>query len=273
MKLHISADIEGVAGVCSFDQMGPGNFEWESARRWMTAEVNAAIEGAFEAGVTEVLVADSHGNALNLHPDTLDTRARLVRGFPRPLLQMQGIEEPDVALSALIGFHTSMGNPQGVIAHTYFGGFHRVVLNGVEQSEGSLNAALAAEYGVPVVFMSGDDRATAELKEVMPWLHTVTTKTANAYTSTTSLSPSASCDAIRTGMRNAVANCDQASLHWISGPYELDIEFKRRQQAEWLSLWPGVELLDAHTARLRPKDLKQAMKMITFCIFGLARPQ
>ena len=127
LKVYISVDMEGIGDVVTRDQTGPAGFEYTQARKWMTAEANAAISAAFEAGATEVLVSDSHGNAQNLLADELDPRARLIRAWPRHLVMMDGVEVP----------------------------------------EGGFNAAIAGHFGVPVVMISGDQTVIAEVRALV----------------------------------------------------------------------------------------------------------
>lgn len=146
MKVLISADIEGVAGVFHPEQTRAGNGEYEAARRWMTLEANAAIEGAFAGGATQVWVNDSHGGFRNLLPDLLDPRALVVLGKPRTLGMMAGLEY-GAALVFMIGYH-AMSQTRGILAHTINSfAFARVSLNGVEVGEAGIYGALAEEYG------------------------------------------------------------------------------------------------------------------------------
>ena len=155
MKVFISADIEGVACVVSVEDGKLQGVEYERAREWMTGEVNAAVEGAFESGATEVVVADSHGHMRNIMAEKLHEDALLVRGSPRPGTMMEGLDESfDAAF--LIGYHAMAGTPKGVLAHTYLGsGIYAIRLNGITVGEPGFNTALAGHYNVPVALVSG----------------------------------------------------------------------------------------------------------------------
>jgi D-amino peptidase len=155
LKVYISADLEGVAGVVSPEQLGPTGFEYGAAREWMTAEVLAAIQGARDAGATEILVSDSHGNGQNLLIDRLPPDVRVIRSWLRPLMMMEGIDSTfDAAI--FIGYHSATTNPAGVRAHTISsGGLAGVYLNGTAVPEAGINAAIAGHFGVPVVMISG----------------------------------------------------------------------------------------------------------------------
>ena len=165
LKVYISADMEGVAGVVSQDQLGPKGFEYSQFRKFMTAEVNAAIEAARDVGTTEIVVSDSHGNGLNLLLDALPQDIQVVRSWPRPLGMMEGIDDSfDAAI--FIGYHASAGNIDGIAAHTVSGAdFSSVRINGIEMTEGGMNALIAEHFGVPVVMISGDDAAVREVSD------------------------------------------------------------------------------------------------------------
>src|SRR5688500_6277223 len=117
MKIYISADMEGVVGAVTGEQLSPQGFEYQRFREFMTQEVNAAVEAAFEAGATEVVVSDSHGNGQNLLIEKLPKNILLVRAFPRPLMMMQAIDASFAGV-IFLGYHSSTTNPKGVRAHT-----------------------------------------------------------------------------------------------------------------------------------------------------------
>ena len=203
MKILISADIEGVAGVFNAEQTRPGNGEYERARRWMTEEANAAIRGAFDGGATEVLVNDSHGSFRNLIVDALDSRAQYVLGKPRYLGMMAGLETGCDAVM-MLGYH-SQAQGRGVLAHTINSfAFARIEINGQALGEAGLYGALAAELGVPVIFGSGDDQFIAENKHRFSDALWVQTKVAYGHSSGVSLSLASSLEAIAQTAESAV---------------------------------------------------------------------
>ncbi len=210
MKILISADIEGVAGVFNPEQTRPGNNEYERARRWMTEEANAAIRGAFEGGATEVLVNDSHGSFRNLIVDALHPRARYILGKPRYLGMMAGLEFGCDGVM-MLGYH-SQAQGRGVLAHTINSfAFARVEINGEPLGEAGLYGGLAKEMGVPVIFGSGDDQFIAENKPSFPHAQWVQTKVAQGYSSGISLSLEASQVAIAQAAELAVSALGQRS--------------------------------------------------------------
>src|SRR5690625_5012441 len=156
MRVFISVDIEGVAGVTHRDQTGKDGPDYEQARVLMTNEANAAIKGAVQAGADEIVVNDSHGSMRNICIEMLSEEARLISGSPKRLAMMEGITQ-DFDAAIFIGYHAKSGS-QGILNHTYSGkAIGQVKVNDVEYGEFGLNALIAGEYNVPVVFVSGCD--------------------------------------------------------------------------------------------------------------------
>src|SRR5262249_30647717 len=167
-KIFISVDMEGISGVVQPAQLGPDGFEYQRAREWMTGEVNAAIAGIRDTGPAEIVVCDSHGNGQSLLIDKVPEDVRIVRGFPRPLEMMQGIDDTFSA-AVFIGYHASEWTADAVRGHTISSArLLGVRLNGSEVSEGIYNAALAGQFGVPVALVSGDRLAVTPLQHVAP---------------------------------------------------------------------------------------------------------
>lgn len=176
MKVFVSVDIEGIAGVSVPLQGRKGNAEYECARRLMTAEASAAVRGAVKGGASQVVVADSHGTMQNILPEELDPRARLVSGAPRTFSMLAGLETEFDAL-VLIGFHSAAGRI-GVMSHTYNGSaFARIEIDGRLVGEAELFAGYAAELNVPLAVVSGDDCLAEEVAAVFPQAETVVVKT------------------------------------------------------------------------------------------------
>ena len=166
-KVYISVDLEGIAGVVANSQTSPTGQNYEWARKLMLAETNAAIDGAFQGGASEVLVNDSHGPQTNLRADELDRRAQLVTGQPKPLGMTQGLDSSfDAAI--YIGYHAPGSTANAVHGHTFSSALKTVKLNGKEVGEYGLNAMVAGYWGVPVVFISGDRAAIEMARDFIP---------------------------------------------------------------------------------------------------------
>src|SRR5215472_3544567 len=262
LKVFISVDMEGVAGVVTADQLGPQGFEYERFRRFMTAEAVAAVRAAKDAGATDVVVADSHGNGESLLIEEFPKDVRIVRSWPRHGSMMAGLDSSfDAAL--FVGYHASTTNMRGVRAHT-FSSAHltRVALNGNAVSEGVFNAAYAGALGVPVIFASGDDAAMAELKSRLGNIETAETKKTLSFHSAETLTPEASCEGIGAGVKAALARLHDFKPYTIKTPVTLEISFKNYTPAEMLSYLRSVERVDSHTIRFVGKDMAEVSDFV-----------
>ena len=264
MKIYISVDMEGVVGVVTADQLTPMGFEYERFRQIMTQEANAAIEAAFAAGATEVTVSDSHGNAENLLIEKLPKNVLLVRGFPRPLEMMQGIDETFDGV-IFIGYHASTTNPQGVRAHTFSSArLADVRLNNVSMSEGSFNAAVAGHFNVPVIMVSGDDAAVKEVTTAVGDIEGAIVKWNYGFHSAKTMMPEAAYDLIREKVKTAMARIKSFKPYKVKTPVQLDVRFKNYRPSELLSYLSIVERTDSHSIRFIGKDMIEVSKFIGF---------
>jgi D-amino peptidase len=263
-KVFVSADMEGIAGVVTNEQLGPPGFEYPRFRELMTEEVNAALAAAREAGATEFVVADSHGNGLNLLVDKLPKDVTVVRSFPRPLGMMQGIDESFDAV-VFVGYHAGTTNPEGVRAHTLSSAtLADVRINGVSFLEAGLNAALAGHYGVPVLAISGDDAAVREATALLGGVEGAVVKWALGFHSARTLTPEAARDVIREAVRKGMARRSEIKPFRVATPVELEVRFKNYRPAEVLGFLPGVRRADAHAVRLTARDMPEAARILSF---------
>ena len=257
-KIFISADLEGVVGAVTGEQLGPGGFEYNRFREFMTAEVNAAIKAAKSAGATEILVADSHGNGQNLLIEKLPKDVKLIRSWPRPLGMMEGI---DSSFDGVIftGYHASTDNLEGVRAHT-FSSAHLTSLkvNGKIMTEGSWNAAVAGEFGVPVIMISGDDAAVNEVKSLIGNAEGAIVKESISFHSAKSLHPEAAYDLIAEETLYAVKNIKKYKPYKIKGPITVSVAFKNYQPSQILSYLKMFNRIDSHTIEFKAKNMIEA---------------
>ncbi len=264
LKVFISADMEGVAGVVTNEQLGPSGFEYERFRHFMTQEVLAAIEGARAAGATQILVADSHGNGQNILIEELPPDVQLVRSWPRPLGMMEGIDESFDAV-LFVGYHASTTNPRGVRAHTLSSAhLTDVRINGRSVPEAGLNAAIAGQFGVPVVFISGDDAIVEEATRLLGSVESATVKWAYSFHSARTLTPQAASDLIRRKAEAALRRLGDYQPLKTSFPVQLEVQFKNYRAAEILAYLPIVERIDAHAIRFQARDMVEASKFLEF---------
>lgn len=220
MKILIAADMEGITGVTTWDQVTPGHAEYARFRRLMTQDVNAAIRGAFDAGAREVIVADGHWNGSNILIEELDPRARLNSGSPSPFSMMQGIDE-SIDGVMFIGYHARSGSPDAVLDHTWSSRtVANVWLNDLLTGEYGLNAAVAGHFGVPVIMVSGDQTACAQVIDLLGDVETAVVKQAAGRFAAECLSPEVTREMICVSAERAVERLAQAD---VPEPFALDI--------------------------------------------------
>jgi len=263
----VAVDIEGVAGVWRPEQTQAGNGDYERARRWMTKEADAAVRGAFAGGAGAVLVNDSHGHFGNLLADEPDPRAQLIQGKPRQLGMMAGVDQ-GVDGVLMIGWH-SRAKSRGVLAHTTNSfAFARVWLGGLELGEVGLYAALAGEFGVPVLMASGCDVMAAEVHSLLPHAACTVVKWSDGARSGRSLSPAAACELIETAARDAVQALASpgpgACTPWRlpATPPTLRVQCQSPALADVFALWPGVQREDAETVVVACATVHDAVRSL-----------
>lgn len=265
-KIFISADMEGVTGVVTGEQLGPSGFEYGRFREFMTDEVNAAIEGALAAGATEIVVADSHGNGQNVLIERLPQDVTVIRSWPRPLMMMEGIDSSfDGAV--FIGYHSGTTNPEGVRAHTMSSAnLADVRLNGVSVPEGGINAAIAGHFGVPVIMISGDDAVVEQVRGLVGDIEAATVKWAISFHSARTLTPQAGRELIGQRVEAAVRRIDDFEPYLLETPITLDVTFKNYRPSQVLAYLPNVERTDAHSIRFVGQDMVEVSRFLEFML-------
>jgi D-amino peptidase len=263
-RIYISADMEGVAGVVTGAQLGPSGFEYERFRRFMTDEVNAAIDAARAAGAGTILVSDSHGNGQNLLLELLPEDVMVVRSWPRSLAMMAGIDSTFDGV-IFIGYHASTTNMHGVRAHTMSSAnLTAIRLNGQAVPEAGLNAAIAGHFGVPVIMVSGDDAAVEETRHVVGDVEGAVVKWNYGFHSARTLTPGAATDLIAEKVGTAMGRLDDFEPVVLEGPIRLEVSFKNYMPVEVLGYLPNVERIDSHTIRFVGKDMIETSRFLTF---------
>lgn len=261
MRIYISIDMEGLAGVAHAQQVvfGPtvDRTDYDRSRALMAGEANAAIKAAFEHGAREVVVNDSHWQMRNLRAEDLEDGARLVIG-DKPLSMTQGIgDAPEGSFdgAAFIGYHAGAGNPEGVIAHTYSSAsVQEVRVNGRPHNEAALNAIRLGHHGVPVMLVAGDDALAAEVEQILPWAERVVVKRGLGYGLADTLSPAAARTAIREGMGRAMARLAEMELYRPEPPLRGEIDLRLPVMADYAAVLPGIERLGPRTVGFGARD-------------------
>ncbi len=253
MKVFISADLEGTAGVVSWDQTRPSDKDYNAAVELMVGEVNAAIEGALEGGATEIVVCDSHNTMRNLRPTLLHPAAQLNSGGGKPFSMMQGIDESfDAAF--FTGYHAMVGDG-GVLNHTYWDGVVSAArLSGRPVGETGINAAVAGYHGVPVALVTGDAALAAETTALLGDVEVAVVKTATGRYSATSVHPSVAQERIRAAAQRALVRIGEMEPFTLDPPVTLDLGVFHTSQMDRIALIPGIERTGPRTMRFVHED-------------------
>lgn len=263
MKLLISVDMEGISGIVHSTETNPERYDYQRGRELMTADANAVVAGVLDADPTaEVLVADAHGTFRNLLPEQLDRRARLVRGKPRALNMLAGLdEETDAAL--FVGYHVRAGEGPGVLAHTMNGEILDVRVAGRSLGEIGLNAAMAGHLGVPVVLLSGDDAACAEMADLVPETVTVAVKEALGMAAAVTLHPEEARNRLRRAAADAVSRRDEIQPLALTGTLDVEVDLASPHIIDLATLVPGVSRAGgARTVTFTSPDYATAYRLI-----------
>ena len=264
LKVFISVDMEGISGLIHWDETEEGGADYPLFRKIMTAEANAAIAGALDAGATEIVVRDAHGSARNILPDLLRPEARLIREWNSPLSMMEGIDKTFDAV-VFIGYHARAGTPNAVLKHTMSQSLFDVILNGVRMPEGAWNAAIAGYFGVPVVFLSGDSAIGKQIQEIIGPIETVAVKDAMGPAASM-IHPVKSQEMIQKGVAAALRNLKAYKPYKPAAPYKLEIVFNDENQARRAAQVPGSTRTGERSVSFTSGDL---LEIVTD--FSLAR--
>jgi D-amino peptidase len=255
-EIYISVDMEGIAGITTVRQTTRGTEDYEWARKLMTWEANAAAQGAFDAGASDVVVSDSHGDMGNILPHELDGRVDLIQGTPKlPWSMMAGIDG-GFAGAVFIGYHAGAGTPGAILDHTYTGWLADVRVNGESWNETYLNAALAGTFGVPVLVVAGDRACCEQAQARLPWVRTVVTKDGFGNRAGRSRSPERVRDEVGRVVEEAVKLAEQAQVWHPRGPFTLDVDVTSTALADLLAIAPGTERHGPRTLRFDTGDLQ-----------------
>lgn len=253
LKVFISVDLEGIAGVVNGNETGSSGSDYERVRRLTTQETNAAIEGALEAGATEILVRDGHGAKTNIIPELLHREAKLMRGVTaRPENMMLGIDETFDAV-VFIGYHAKAGTEDGIIAHTSSGNVIDLSVNGVSFPEAGYNAVIAGLHDVPVVMVAGDNWICDQVTELFGDVVTVQTKVGFG-TATLGLHPEVVQEKIRTATATALRDLDRFQPYRLEPPYEMVLKVRRERE-----LFPGAEKIGEGVFSFTSMDFLEVM--------------
>ncbi|UCH36878.1 MAG: M55 family metallopeptidase [Candidatus Bathyarchaeota archaeon] len=258
LKIFISVDMEGISGIVHGIQTGQDQLDYGKGRTLMVGDVNAAIDGVLEYADAEITVADGHGGMKNIQPQDLRSVATLVRGTPKPLSQMAGIDESyDAAL--FIGYHSMKGTLHGIISHTFSGRtIHSLVVNGHEIGETAMNAAIAGYYQVPLVFVSGDLAVTREAKKINPNITTVAVKEAIGRTSAKCIHPEIARNRIQNGVAAALKQRKTIDPFTFQPPIKMQVTYTNALLADAVEFMPSAKRKNGRTIEFVLDDYLKA---------------
>ena len=266
MKVFLSADMEGTAGIAHWDEADRRHADYQTFRELMTAEVVAACEGALEAGATEIVIKDAHDSGRNLLPDRLPEACRILRGWSgHPDSMMFGLDG-SFAAAIYTGYHAKAGSAANPLAHSFDLRIHRLLLNGEVASEFTINALCAARYAVPSAFLAGDAEICADAAAMVSGITTVETLRGQGRSSL-SITPERSRAAIRSGVAAALRAADLPRRHArLQGPFEVVIEFTNPTDA-WRAAWyPGARSEGPRSVAFASADYFEIQRALRFLI-------
>lgn len=261
MKVYISCDMEGVAGIVHRDQTFYGCDGYDKGKELLTAEVNAAIRGAQQAGATEIVVNDSHHSMRNLIIDKLDPSVKIILGDPKIYSMVEGLDSTfDAAL--FVGYHAKVGTEGAVIDHSYYssGIVQNVRINGETVGETFINGALAGCFNVPVVFVSGDDKVASEARKTIPNVVAVEVKKGIGRFAAMTLTPIRACELIEAGAKKAVQSLADIKPVAVAQPVNLQVDFSYTTMADVAVCVPGVRRLSGRTVEFLSNDYVEVFK-------------
>lgn len=268
MKVIISVDMEGISGIVDGSMTGRDKHDYGKGRALMVADVNAAIDGILEVDPeAEIVVSDAHGGMINIEPEELNEAAVLVRGTPKPLTQMAGIDDSfDAAM--FVGFHSKKGTLHGVLSHTISGrSIESITINGTEVGETAINAAIAGHYGVPVAFVAGDKTTTLEAKALNPEIEVAAVKEAIGRTAAKCLHPAKARKLIKENAAKGLRKLGKMKPFTFDPPVEVVVRFTNARMADAVEFMPSAERLDGKSVRFVQDDFVKAFGAIRASIF------
>jgi D-amino peptidase len=254
MKILIAADMEGLSGLVQWDSS-----EGSLVRRRMTEEVNAAAQGVFAAGATEVLAVESHGGMRNLMSDLIDARVNFLSGQPKPMNHMAGVDS-SFNLAIFVGYHGKAGALHGVMAHTFASHIFSLSFNGVEVGEIGADAALCGFFGVPVGLVSGDLVACEEARQLLGNVLTVCVKEGISASAGKCITPDSAKRLIEKTASEAVGRVSEFKPFTFDGNVTVEVIFTQPSYADTIENLDFVTRVNGRTVRFEGDDFLQAFE-------------
>lgn len=263
MRVYISADIEGCAGVTAWDETEYGQPGYDYAAEQMTKEVAAACRGAMAAGADEIVVKDGHGSALNIIPSGLPRGVKLLRGWCQDIDSMMAGVGAGFDCAFYVGYHAEAGNSGNPLSHTTeFSIFQKATLNGEPMAEFDMNLLAASRHGVPSALIAGDKAICEKALKTCPWIKTAAVKE-GVSGGTLSMHPDDACDLIEEAAKAAVSE-KAYKQYEMPERFEMELTYKEHTKAKFASTYPGAVLTDSCTVRFETGDAAELLKAYSF---------
>jgi D-amino peptidase len=262
-KVYVSVDMEGIWGVVHGDQVSSTTPDYGPARKWMAEDVNAVLKGLWAAGAAEIAVNDSHGGMRNILADTLDPRASLISGTPKPLSMMQGLDSTFDAV-VFVGYHAKAGTAQANLDHTISSStVYAIRVNGRELPELGLNAAIAGYFKIPVILLTGDGETCVQAKAILgQGVETLAVKEAIGRTAARMLPRETALNRLFESAARALKALPQAKPFVLPPPLSFELEFHNSGQAELPLLVPGVKRIGGRSVAFSSNDYLEGFKLL-----------
>jgi D-amino peptidase len=262
-KVFVSADMEGIWGVVHTNQTSADSHEYAAGRRWMVEDVNAVIDGLFDAGAGEIVVNDSHASMRNIQADALNPKASLISGSPKPLSMMQGIDATYDAV-VFVGYHSRAGTAPAIMDHTISGATIRSIrVNGQEWPEMGINAAIAGYYKVPVILLTGDTETCAQASALFgPGIVTAAVKEATGRFAARMFPRDEARARLRAAAKEALLKEDSITPFRVAPPFTFEVEWQTSAQAEMPLMLPGVKRTGARSISFSATDYIDGFKLL-----------
>jgi len=261
LKVFISVDMEGICGVIHGEETSRKGKDYDYFRRLMTLEANAAIEGALQAGATEILVRDSHGSARNILTELLHKEAQLIRDWSDgPLSMMEGIDKSFDAV-IFVGYHARAGTLDATLDHTMTGAIYDLKINGILMPEAGINATIAGHYDVPVVMVAGDRGITKQAKELFGDVETATVKYGIGQAARM-LHPEKACALIKEKTFKALKRIEDFKPYKLKPPYTMEITYTSEARTNRVAVIPYAKRTGNRSASFTSDDLMMIFRFL-----------
>jgi len=275
MRAYISVDLEGMPFIVSPEHLVLKGVLFNEARKIMTKITVFVAETLNKLGFDEVFIADSHGSMVTIDVDNLPDYIYVIRGWPRPMSMVVGIERADVAI--FLGYHAKAGISKATFDHTFSSAkVDRIEVNSIEVSEYLFNAYIAGHFGVPVILVAGDKALIeGDVAKYTPWVEKVVFKESLSRYSCISPSLSRILKDLEKSLKNAVEMFKKGNMLPIksSYPMEIKVRFLSTEMADAAELLPIVERLDGKTIKFMAKDAVDAVKILELILLANPKPQ